>query len=155
MNRTILAAAVVFLSGCASNSDAIRAHYEAQAAAHSRPLVELEAQDGQTITLHGVRRFVVNAPGGEVQQYREQHHPAWSIVSDAIRIGAPIYLGGQAAIGLADVVGRRVGDVSMSPTVVTQPPPLVVDPVIVEQPPYNDPVIVEQPQPLVVEGLSE
>lgn len=158
---------VLGLVGCASgpSTEVAREHYETQRAAMQRPLVQMVAQPGETITLGGVAQFSVYAPlgvGGSsgVQMYREAHHPGWSLLGDALRIAAPIYLGGQAAIGLADVVGRRVGDVAMSPTVVQQPSPLVVeqppynDPIVIEQPPYNDPIVIEQPpynDPIVIE----
>ena len=164
MRKMVFVIAVLGLAGCASgpSTEVARLHYEAQQSALGRPLVQMVAQPGETISLHGVAQFSVYAPlgVGGVQMYREAHHPGWSLLGDALRIAAPIYLGGQAAIGLADVVGRRVGDVAMSPTVVQQPSPLVVeqppynDPIVIEQPPYNDPIVIEQPlynDPIVIE----
>lgn len=150
MKMIIAGLAVTVLAGCATPSaDIARMHYDAQSRAADRPLVQMVALPGESIELKGVAQFSVYAPtggNGGVTQYREAHHPAWGLLGDALRIGAPIYLGGQAAIGLADVVGRRVGDVALSPTVVNQPSPIVV-----EQPPYNDPVVVTQPEPVIVQ----
>lgn len=152
-------------AGCASNQQAEQAYYQAAAAQQGRPLVELVAEPGQAIT--GLQSLRVYAPTqGGVQQYRQQYHPAWSIVGSAVQIGLPIYLGGKAAVDLADTVGRRVGDVARdvtvveqpAPVIVEQPAPTIVDPVIV--PPADpvivvppDPIVIEQPAPIIVEQV--
>jgi hypothetical protein len=147
MKTIIMLAALAILTGCATSADSARAYYDAQAAAQAnqRPLIRMEAYEGKDIVLAGVKTFEVYAPaasGQSLTQYREAHHPVWDILGQTLRIAAPIYFAGEAAIGLADSVGRSVGAVATSPTVVhadvvTQPAPLVV-----QQPPYNDPILV-------------
>ena len=168
---TILAALI--LAGCATTKDVemAQAHYAAQAAAAERPMVRIKAQEGRDVVITGMDEMVVYAPSGPVQGYRQQHHPVWSILGQTLQVAAPIYLGGQAAIGLADVVGKRVGDVARdvtvveqpapvqqpAPIIVDQPAPIVVeqpapifapDPIIVPPPPYNDPIIIQPPEPI-------
>jgi hypothetical protein len=152
-------AALAILTGCATSADHARAYYDAQAAAQAnqRPLIRMEAHNGQDIVLAGVKRFEVYAPAGNSQsltQYREAHHPAWDILGQTLRIAAPIYFAGEAAIGLADSVGRSVGAVATSPTVVhadvvTQPAPLVVQqpPVLVPTQVIDQPVLYPVPTP--------
>ena len=105
--------------------------------------MRITAQPGRDVVITGLDELSVFAPGDAAQQYRQQHHPIWGLLGQTLQIAAPIYLGGQAAIGLADVVGRRVGDVARDVTVVEQPP--YNDPIIVQPPPYNDPIIVQPP----------
>ena len=149
--------AALTLAGCATTADVdmARAHYEAQTAANERPIMHLKARDGEDMVLVGVDELTVYGGRAEVAAYRQQHHPAWSILGDALRLGLPIYLGGRAAVDLADTVGRRVGDVARDVTVVEQPEPVqqpapifAPDPVIVPPPPYNDPIIVQPPDPI-------
>jgi len=155
--RTLLIATIL-LAGCATSNE--QAYYDAMAKIHSKPampLVELVAQPGQQIT--GLQSLRVYAPesgqAATVPQYREQHHPAWGIAATAVQVGLPIYLGGQAAIGLSKAVGDRVGAVArdvtvVDPVIVTQPDPVIVqtpDPVIVQPLP---PLIIEQPAPIII-----
>jgi hypothetical protein len=157
MKTLIILLAALALTGCATSADHARAYYEAQAAAQAaeRPLLRMEAREGETIMLAGVKKLEVWSPSSgalPLAPYREQHHPVWDLLGQTLRIAAPIYFAGEAAIGLADSVGRSVGVVAAAPTVVhadvvTQPAPLVVT-----QPPYNTPVLVptqviEQPVP--------
>ena len=147
MKLAILLAALT-LAGCATTADVdmARAHYEAQSRANERPIMHLKARDGEDMVLVGVDELTVYGGRAEVAAYQKQHHPAWSILGDALRLGLPIYLGGRAAVDLADTVGRRVGDVARDVTVVEQPAPVQQPaPVIVDQP---APVIVEQPAPI-------
>lgn len=177
MRTFLIAAILVAVAGCATSNE--QAYYDALAKIHSRPtmpLVELVAQPGQQIT--GLQSLKVYAPengqsGAVVPQYREQHHPAWGIAATAVQVGLPIYLGGQAAIGLSKAVGDRVGAVArdvtvVDPVIVTQPDPTIVQtpdpiivqpqpPTIIEQPapiivPSPDPIIIEQPAPIVIPG---
>lgn len=151
--RQILIVLIIALSltACASAPSNEASFYDAQRAWAERvqmPLVELTAQPGQDIT--GLQSLRVYAPpgGGQaqvVQQYRAPQHPAWGIAADALRIGLPIYLGGRAAVDLADTVGRRVGEVARDVTVVEPPAPVIV--------PGPDPVIVEQPAPIIVDPV--
>ena len=156
MKLAILLAALT-LAGCATTADVdmARAHYEAQTAANERPIMTLRARQGEDMVLVGVDELTVYGGRAEVSAYRQQHHPAWSILGDTLRLGLPIYLGGRAAVDLADTVGRRVGDVARDVTVVEQPAPTIVEqpaPVIVEQPAPifgPDPIVI-QPQPPVI-----
>ena len=158
--KLILLAAIALIVGCANNPSAEQAYYQAAAAEQGRPLVELVAEPGQAIT--GLQSLKVYAPQqGGVRQYQKQYHPAWGMASTALQIGLPIYLGGKAAVDLADSVGRSVGAVArdvtvVDPVVVTQPDPTIVqmpDPVIVQpQPPtIVDPVIVPAPEPIIIQ----
>tara|TARA_R110002110_G_scaffold415835_1_gene657207 strand:+ start:26961 stop:27494 length:534 start_codon:yes stop_codon:yes gene_type:complete len=152
MKSILIAVAIAMaVTACASNPSAEQAYYQAAAAEQGRPLVELVAEPGQAIT--GLQSLRVYAPqtGGGVRQYQKQYHPAWGIAASAVQIGLPIYLGGKAAVDLADSVGKHVGAVARDVVVVEQPDPTIVqtpDPVIVQQP---GPVIVQQPPPLVVD----
>lgn len=163
MKAVLAVLMLALVAGCSNNPTAEQAYYQAAAAQQDRPMVELVAEPGQAIT--GLQSLKIYAPNqGGVQQYRKQYHPAWSILGNALQIGLPVYLGGKAAVDLADTVGRRVGDVARdvtvveqpAPTIVTQPDPTIVDPVVV--PPVDpvivppaDPVIIEQPAPIIVE----
>lgn len=149
--KLILLAAIALIVGCANNPSAEQAYYQAAAAEQGRPLVELIAEPGQAIT--GLQSLRVYAPqtGGGVRQYQKQYHPAWGIAASAVQIGLPIYLGGKAAVDLADSVGRSVGAVARDVVVVEQPAPTIVDPVIVEQPPANPPIVVGPPDPIIIE----
>lgn len=159
--KLILLAAIALVVGCASNPSAEQAYYQAASAEQGRPLVELVAEPGQAITgLQSLRVYAPSTAGG-VRQYQKQYHPAWGIAASAVQIGLPIYLGGKAAVDLADSVGKSVGAVARDVVVVDQPAPITVDPVIVEQPaPVTqpspiivgppDPIIIEQPAPIVI-----
>jgi len=103
---------LLLVSGCANRHDAemAKAHYDAQSYIASRPIVSMEAVPGQTIELKGVRTFeVFGSSGSNMSQYQQQHHPAWGILGDTMRVAAPAFIGGYWATELADTVGKRAG----------------------------------------------
>lgn len=109
-NKSILLGSIMLLSACATTGD-YQAYINAQATAiaqhQPKPLLVLEAHDGQAIT--GLKRVEVNMPGSApvIQQARENE---WARVLDRAlgvvgTIGG-VYVGGKAAVGLAKAVGE-------------------------------------------------
>ncbi|KIX15042.1 hypothetical protein [Dethiosulfatarculus sandiegensis] len=98
-------------SGCASKEEKL-AYYQAniEAAKHQKPLLLLEAKEGQDIQLKGVKSLVVYAPrSGGITQYRDE---AAALAREGLGIAgtvAGIYFGGQVAVALADTVGKHSG----------------------------------------------
>jgi hypothetical protein len=138
--------------GCAQQPTAEQSYYAAAMAQAERPIFKLEAQPGQQIT--GLQSITVYNPSSQgVQQYRQQHHPAWSIAATAVQVGLPIYLGGQAAIGLSKAVGDRVGAVARDVVVVDQQSVQVVRPEIVEVPGETQIIQTPTPEVIIVEPL--
>jgi len=161
MKIIIAALAALALAGCAADKDYfayLQAQTEAnrQHAAEAKPLLKIEAMEGQQIT--GLKSIEVNAPSqaATIQQSRPNE---WAGVATTLisATGAVVglHVGGQAAIGLANSVGSLRPEVVMQPapvqipagqvTVVTQPAPVQIPaPITV------DPVVVQIPAPTVV-----
>lgn len=154
-------AALALAGGCIGSGDR-EAYYQAQLAAiqAQKPLLELEAHEGQMIELRGVKRLVVSAPpsgGGQIQPLKDE----WANVAingvGVLGMAAGIYVAGEAAVSLADTVGKHAGHsltvsgagaggvIGNGVAIPQTATPTVVNPVIVEQP---EPVIVN---PVVVQ----
>ncbi len=156
-----LVVALALAGGCISAQER-KDYYQAQldAMRERKPLLEIEAKDGEELRISGLKTLRVYAPNGEaVQQLRDQ-------AAEAAREGlgiagavATVYVGGEAAVGLADVVGKHAGHtlavsgagaggvigggvalpqtatpVVVKPEIVTQPEPVIVNPVVVPSP---------------------
>jgi hypothetical protein len=146
--------AVFFLSGCSASfggatytrSDRLEAeaaYYQLQREIASRPLVEIIAQPDQQIT--GLASIRVYSPQSTAQ-YRQEIHPAWSLIGQVANTVLPIVGTSWGAYKLVEAIGGTLRD----PVVVNQPPPVIVPPsdtVVVPQPP---PIIVTQPAPIIV-----
>ena len=118
MNRMkkliVLMAIMAFLAGslggCATTSDS-KAYYEAALASmeFQKPLLLLEAKDGEKIELSGVKTLAVYAPGHGLPQYVD---PWTGVVRDGIvavtGLGS-VYLGLQGAVNLVDATGKIAG----------------------------------------------
>lgn len=101
-----LALALVVLAGCAYNrhrATEATAYYEQQAALikERKPLFELRAQPGQTITLSGVESLTVNDPRqAQLNPLPQVESPAWRIIGAALPAVVTGYVGiRQAEIG--------------------------------------------------------
>ena len=108
-----IAVAVVLLAGCAGGGDYTR-YLEAQeriaAQQQARPLIVLEAHEGQQIT--GLKRLEVNAPPGVGQGVASLAPPPRSEWAAVLTQGlgvlgtvGGVLAGGRAAEGLARAVG--------------------------------------------------
>lgn len=85
-------------------------HYQAQQV-EQKPIVLMEALEGQTIMLSGVKTFAVydQSQQANIRPYQKTYHPAWSILGSAVQIALPIYAQGYSMYKLADVVGKHAG----------------------------------------------
>lgn len=102
---------LLLLAGCASPDYAkyVEAQQEYLRANPSKPLLVIEAHDGQAIT--GLKRLEINAPSqqGAAQIATPQPNPALQIVGQALGIIGTVggvIAGGKAAQGLARAVGE-------------------------------------------------
>jgi hypothetical protein len=111
------------LAGCASKEE-IMAYYDAQIQAHQakaaveankKPLLMIEAKEGEDISFTGVKALVVYVPnmdngkGYKVDQFKD---PAYSVGTTVLGIAAGvagIYLSGQNMVDLANAVGQHAG----------------------------------------------
>ena len=107
----IAAALCLFaLAGCTSNrwrAQEAGAYYAAQKelATTRKPLFELRAQPGQTITLSGVESLTVNDPREiEIKALPQERHPAWQTIDKLLGIGAQVYGAKVVADGVTDLV---------------------------------------------------
>lgn len=105
----------VALGGCAYNEHQAKAdvaYYQAQA--DRKPLFELEAIEGQTITLQGVKRLTVNDPrANEVKQVVKAPARGWSTLDRVLGLfgqGMSQYGAAKMVLGVADAMGEHAGD---------------------------------------------
>lgn len=186
MKTALALLAAIALAGCASDKDyqtyiAAQQAANTQAAQDQKPLVRLTAQPGQTIT--GLASLEVFTPqAAPVIQQAQQS--GWIGVAHAAVSGSAMVLGGyvagQAAVGLADSVGRAgtagyahvqapgavttntmtgstgtLGsgsyDATHAPTVVVQPAPAQIPAGDVTVVTQPPPVVVTQPAPIIVQ----
>ena len=161
MTKTMLLialAAMLGLGGCANDS-ALRAQIAGaniELARHKAKSAQLPIMDATIPTPSGVMHIIVHAPQQGDAQVAMPDDP-WARVADrgmgVIGTGLGIYLGGKAAVGLATATGAGITNalkVQPAPTVVTQPPSVIVppaEPIVVTQPP---PVIVPPADPVIV-----
>jgi len=110
-------------SGCASKEEVL-AYYNAQVLAQQakatvesqkKPLLRIEAKDGQDISFTGLKALEVYAPtcddgkGYKVAQHKD---PAYSVGTTVLSIAAGvagIWLSGQNMVDLANAVGQHAG----------------------------------------------
>lgn len=113
------------LGGCVNNrwrADEAKEYYKAQKelATTRKPLFELRAQPGQTITLSGVESLTVNDPREvEIKALPQERHPAWQTLDKLLGIGAQVYGAKVVADGVTDLVGivaRSAGNHSVTTT---------------------------------------
>jgi hypothetical protein len=134
-----IASAIALLSGCSSitpqerihtvevNRDIALAYYASQMRQADMPLVKMEAQEGQTIQLVGVKSFEVYAPrqaGNErgmpmlLPAPKDEIHPMMAasaqILATAVPVVGSVLAQGWAMKGLADVVGRNNASIASS-----------------------------------------
>ncbi len=153
-----LVAILLMLGGCATDS-ALRAQVAGaniELARHKAQAAQLPIMDATIPTPSGVMHIIVHAPATGDAQVAMPDDP-WARVADrgmgVIGTGLGLYLGGKAAVGLATATGAGITSalkVQPAPTVVTQPPAVIVppaDPIVVTQPPA---VIVPAPDPVIV-----
>lgn len=110
-------------SGCASKEEVL-AYYDAQvkaqqakanAEAQKRPLLLIEAKDGQDVSFTGLKTLAVYAPtcdDGKGTQIAQHKDPAYSVGTTVLGIAAGvagIYLSGQNMVDLANAVGQHAG----------------------------------------------
>jgi len=103
---------LVVLGGCASKTDMelAKLHYQSQQK-EQKPIFLMEAHEGQTIQLLGVKTFAVydQSQQTNVTPYKKSYHPAWSILGSAVQVALPIYAQGYSMYKLAEVVGKSAG----------------------------------------------
>ena len=174
--KTQLAICMVSLGfmGCATapqQTGAEQAFYAMQKQ-EQKPLFHLEVVEGQALT--GLKSITVHVPPNNqgIVQYKKPEHAGLSAlreVTGVLRIAAPIYFGGEAAIGLANVVGKHVGNASTQPVTTNindsynatdnsqfnsgriDSDDLINSGRIDSSDDYtHDPVVVNQPEPIVV-----
>lgn len=108
--RIALLCAVALLAACSTNrwrAQEAGAYYTAQKelATTRKPLFELRAQPGQTITLSGVESLTVNDPREvEIKALPQERHPAWQTIDKLLGIGAQVYGAKVIADGVTDLV---------------------------------------------------
>ena len=155
---SMLMVLVFAMSGCATDS-ALRAQVAGaniELARHKAQAAQLPIMDATIPTPSGIMHIIVHAPqNGDASVAMPDD--AWARVADrgmgVLGTGLGLYLGGKAAVGLATATGAGITNalkVQPAPTVVTQPPAVIVppaEPVIVTQPP---PVIVPPADPVIV-----
>ncbi len=110
-------------SGCASKQEVL-AYYEAQVKAAQakaaveaarKPLLMIQAKDGEDISFTGVKAFIVYAPthdDGSGWTVRQHKDPAYSVGTTVLGIAAGVaglYLSGQNMVDLANAVGAHAG----------------------------------------------
>lgn len=167
----LIITAALALSGCATDGNyreylAAQADANRQAAAEQKPLVRLTAQPGQSIT--GLQSLEVYTPtaASVIQQSRPNE---WAAVAGqalgVVGTVAGIRAAGQAAVGLADSVGRAgtagYQYVQAAPTITTttdrhdviSPAPVVITPVTPTVPTVITPVVVNPP--VVIEPVVQ
>jgi len=109
-----LAGAAILAAGCASTEEK-QAYIDAQlkALSQQKPLLELRAKPGEAIELKGVEALLVHAPVGGGNGLIRQHQNEWApVLREGLGLAgmvAGIYYGGEAAVRLADTVGRNAG----------------------------------------------
>ena len=119
MNKFValmILAALAAASGCASTEEK-QAFMDAQLRAleMQKPLLYLKAKPGESIELKGVEELAVYAPlgggngGGLVQQHKSEWAPVAREGLGLLGMLGGIYYGGEAAVRLADVVGKNAG----------------------------------------------
>jgi hypothetical protein len=128
MKKAILILTVILLlaiagSGCASKEEVL-AYYEAQVLAQQakatveaqkKPLLRIEAKEGQDISFTGLKSLEVYAPTcGDGKSYQVAQHkdPAYSVGTTVLSIAAGvagIWLSGQNMVDLANAVGQHAG----------------------------------------------
>ena len=163
MHALIIATAALTVAGCSTSGDYrdyLTAQYEAsKLAAQQPPLFRLVAQEGQAISgLKSIEVFTPAAPA-QIQQARPSE---WAgVLGQGLSVvGAlgGVYLGGEAAQGLAHVVGQSAGQgyQYINPTPVIAPKTTVVRPEVVQPPPAQviqvPTQVIEQPTVVTVPG---
>lgn len=115
----ILVVVTAMLAGCVSNrwrTQEATAYYNAQQQLMQgrKPLFQLTAQPGQTITLSGVQSITVNDPReARVNPLPEHRSQALDTILGITKIAAQVYgikVAADGAVDLADAVGRNAGD---------------------------------------------
>ncbi len=116
----IAALGVLLAAGCAGTQERV-AYMQAQLKALEmqlkgrKPILVIEAMPGQELKITGLKRLAVYAPRSTnpgsplIKQYRD---PWANVVTNGLGVVgavAGIYVGGQAAVELADTVGRHAG----------------------------------------------
>jgi hypothetical protein len=102
------------LSGCATAEEK-QAYMNAQldALKLQKPLLLLRAKSGESIELRGVEELAVHAPVNAQNGLIRQHQSEWApVLREGLGIIGTvggIYYGGQAAVQLADSIGRSAG----------------------------------------------
>jgi hypothetical protein len=115
--------AFALIAGCADNrwrTQEAQAYYQSQQqlAATRKPLFELKAQPGQTITLQGVESLTVNDPREQkVAPLPEHRSQVLDTVLGVTKIAAGVYglkVAADGVVNLADKVGKNGGDHSVT-----------------------------------------
>ncbi|MCA1988141.1 MAG: hypothetical protein LDL07_03210 [Desulfarculus sp.] len=103
------------LSGCATAEEKA-AYLNAQLAAldKQKPILYFKARPGESIELKGVEELAVYSPlgggnGGLIRQHQNEWAPVAREGLGILGMAAGIYYGGEAAVKLADTVGRNAG----------------------------------------------
>lgn len=126
--RISLVCVLALLAACSTNrwrAQEATAYYTAQKelATTRKPLFELRAQPGQTITLSGVESLTVNDPREvDIKALPQERHPAWQTLDKLLGIGAQVYGAKVIADGVVDLVSiasRNAGDHSITNTTTT------------------------------------
>jgi len=153
---TVMTAVALLVAGCGTTGDykayiAAQQQANAQSAANRKPLVLITAEPGQPII--GLSRIEVYTP--EAAPVIQQARPSeWaSVVNNGLSILGTlggIKLGGDAAIGAIDAVGKAAnyGYQFVNPTPVIAPEVQVVRPEVVQVP---APEVVQLPAPEVIQ----
>jgi hypothetical protein len=143
----------LLVSGCAGHEmrESRAAYYaaqaaliHAQAAQEAQPLLALKiSQDGKLegLTLGRQGSSLASMPPPP----RDESGDIWRAAISTVGTIGSIYYGGHAAAGLVRATGAAVSGALThvpDPVVVPAQQPLVVEPVVVQQPPYNAPILV-------------
>lgn len=126
--RMVALLTCVALAGCVSSpwrEREAKAYYEAQQklALDRKPLFELRAQAGQTITLSGVEAIVVNDPREQrIDALPQQRSPVWDTINTVLRVGAQVYgakVAADGVVNIVDSVARNAGNHSVTTTTIS------------------------------------
>jgi hypothetical protein len=120
----LLCVGLALAGGCASKEEVL-AYYEAQVLAQQvkaaveaqkKPLLRIEAKEGQDISFTGLKAIEVYAPTcaaeGKGYQVAQHKDPAYSVGTTVLSIAAGvagIWLSGQNMVDLANAVGQHAG----------------------------------------------
>ena len=70
-----------------------------------KPMVEMEAREGETIELKGVKRFAVYNTSNDfsrLPQFNPQYHPGWGLAETTIGAGLPLAAGTIESIAVSE-----------------------------------------------------